>query len=136
MVAQLDLERALVIGVASSALFDLEESDAVFREQGEERYREYQREHLDDMLEPGVAFPFIRRLLDLNDLSDRERLVEVVILSRNDPETGMRVMRSVERHGLDITRAFKTSLDVRGSFYAAPATRAMRFRLKARLKIG
>jgi len=105
MAAELDLERALVIGVASSALFDLEESDAVFREQGEERYREYQREHLDDVLEPGVAFPFIRRLLDLNDLSDRERLVEVVILSRNDPETGMRVMRSVERHGLDITRA-------------------------------
>ena len=105
MVAQLDLERALVIGVASSALFDLEESDAVFREQGEERYREYQREHLDDVLEPGVAFPFIRRLLDLNDLSERERLVEVVILSRNDPETGMRVMRSVKRHGLDITRA-------------------------------
>ena len=92
MVAQLDLERTLVIGVASSALFDLEESDAVFREQGEERYREYQREHLDDVLEP-------------DDLSDRERLVEVVILSRNDPETGMRVMRSVERHGLDITRA-------------------------------
>lgn len=105
MAAELDLERALVIGVASSALFDLRESDAVFREQGEEKYREYQREHLDDVLEPGVAFPFIRRLLDLNDLSDRERLVEVVILSRNDPETGMRVMRSVKRHGLDITRA-------------------------------
>ena len=101
----LDLERALVIGVASSALFDLAESDAVFREQGEERYREYQREHLDDVLEPGVAFPFIRRLLDLNDLSDRERLVEVVVLSRNDPETGMRVMRSIASHGLDITRA-------------------------------
>lgn len=105
MAAELDLEHALVIGVASSALFDLRESDAVFREQGEERYREYQREHLDDVLEPGVAFPFIRRLLDLNDLSDRERLVEVVILSRNDPETGMRVMRSVAHHGLDITRA-------------------------------
>ncbi len=101
----LDLERALVVGVASSALFDLAESDAVFREQGEEKYREYQREHLDDVLEPGVAFPFIRRLLDLNDLSDRERLVEVVILSCNDPETGMRVMRSVQSHGLDITRA-------------------------------
>lgn len=105
MAVELDLERALVIGVASSALFDLRESDAVFREQGEERYREYQREHLDDVLEPGVAFPFIRRLLDLNDLSDQERLVEVVILSRNDPETGMRVMRSVKHHGLDITRA-------------------------------
>ena len=101
----LDLERALVIGVASSALFDLRESDAVFRDQGEEKYREYQREHLDDVLAPGVAFPFIRRLLDLNALSETERLVEVVILSRNDPETGMRVMRSVQSHGLDITRA-------------------------------
>ena len=105
MPGSLDLERALVIGVASSALFDLSESDAVFRNEGEEKYRAYQRENLDEILEPGVAFPFIRRLLDLNDLSDRERLVEVVILSRNDPETGMRVMRSVERHGLDITRA-------------------------------
>ena len=101
----LDLERALVVGVASSALFDLAESDAVFREQGEEKYREYQREHLDDVLAPGVAFPFIRRLLGLNDLSEEQRLVEVVILSRNDPETGMRVMRSVRSHGLDITRA-------------------------------
>ena len=101
----LDLERALVIGVASSALFDLAESDAVFREQGEEQYRAYQREHLDDVLAPGVAFPFIRRLLDLDALSETERLVEVVILSRNDPETGMRVMRSVQSHGLDITRA-------------------------------
>nr|WP_314844400.1 5'-nucleotidase [Schaalia odontolytica] len=105
MPGSLDLERALVIGVASSALFDLSESDAVFRNEGEEKYRAYQRDHLDDVLEPGIAFPFIRRLLDLNDLSEDERLVEVVILSRNDPETGMRVMRSVQRHGLDITRA-------------------------------
>ena len=105
MPGSLDLERALVIGVASSALFDLSESDAVFRNEGEEKYRAYQRENLDEILEPGVAFPFIRRLLDLNDLSEDERLVEVVILSRNDPETGMRVMRSVQRHGLDITRA-------------------------------
>ena len=101
----LDLERALVIGVASSALFDLSESDAVFRNEGEENYRAYQRENLDEILEPGVAFPFIRRLLDLNDLAEGERLVEVVILSRNDPETGLRVMRSVKHHGLDITRA-------------------------------
>ena len=105
MPGRLDLDRALVVGVASSALFDLEESDAVFRNKGEEKYREYQREHIDDVLQPGVAFPFIRRLLALNDLSEDERLVEVVILSRNDPETGMRVMRSVERHDLDITRA-------------------------------
>ncbi|MFC2778093.1 MAG: 5'-nucleotidase [Pauljensenia sp.] len=105
MPGRLDLERALVVGVASSALFDLSKSDAVFRNEGEEKYRAYQRENLDEVLEPGVAFPFIRRLLDLNDLSEDERLVEVVILSRNDPETGMRVMRSVQHHGLDITRA-------------------------------
>ena len=105
MPRKLDLERALVVGVASSALFDLEASDAVFRRDGEQKYREYQRDHLDDALGPGVAFPFIRRLLALNDLSGDERLVEVVVLSRNDPETGLRVMRSVERHGLDITRA-------------------------------
>ena len=105
MPGKLDLERALVVGVASSALFDLSKSDAVFRNEGEEKYRAYQRENLDEVLEPGVAFPFIRRLLTLNDLSEDERLVEVVILSRNDPETGMRVMRSVQHHGLDITRA-------------------------------
>lgn len=105
MPRKLDLERALVVGVASCALFDLEASDAVFRRDGEQKYREYQRDHLDNALAPGVAFPFIRRLLTLNDLSEDERLVEVVILSRNDPETGMRVMRSVQRHGLDITRA-------------------------------
>ena len=105
MPGKLDLERALVVGVASSALFDLSKSDAVFRNEGEEKYRAYQRENLDEALAPGVAFPFIRRLLTLNDLSEDERLVEVVILSRNDPETGMRVMRSVQHHGLDITRA-------------------------------
>ena len=105
MPRKLDLERALVVGVASSALFDLDASDAVFRRDGEQKYREYQRDHLDDALGPGVAFPFIRRLLALNDLSRDERLVEVVVLSRNDPETGLRVMRSVEHHGLDITRA-------------------------------
>ena len=105
MPRKLDLERALVVGVASCALFDLEASDAVFRRDGEQKYREYQRDHLDDALGPGVAFPFIRRLLALNDLSGDERLVEVVVLSRNDPETGLRVMRSVKHHGLDITRA-------------------------------
>lgn len=105
MPGKLILERALVVGVASSALFDLDASDAVFRRDGEQKYREYQRDHLGDALAPGVAFPFIRRLLALNDLSGDERLVEVVVLSRNDPETGLRVMRSVEHHGLDITRA-------------------------------
>ncbi|MGX1364701.1 5'-nucleotidase [Streptomyces canus] len=101
-----ELANRLVIGIASSALFDLAESDTVFREQGEESYRAYQEEHLEDTLSPGVAFPFIRRLLSLNDLSSPDDpLVEVIVLSRNDPDTGLRVMRSIEAHGLAISRA-------------------------------
>jgi 5'-nucleotidase len=102
-----DLKDRLVIGVASSAMFDLSESDNVFRSQGEEKYRKYQEENIKNPLKPGVAFSFIRRLLSLNDLSDEEDgpLVEVVLLSRNDPDTGLRVMNSIEHHGLGITRA-------------------------------
>ncbi|MTB70931.1 5'-nucleotidase [Arsenicicoccus sp. MKL-02] len=100
------LEDVLVVGVASSALFDLTDSDAVFRSMGESEYRRYQEEHIDNLLEPGVAFPFIKRLLSLNDLGSPDApLVEVIVLSRNDPETGLRVMRSIARHGLPITRA-------------------------------
>ncbi|MEU3297501.1 5'-nucleotidase [Streptomyces longwoodensis] len=100
-----ELEKRLVIGVASSALFDLAEADVVFRDQGEEAYRAYQEQHLDDTLGTGVAFPFIRRLLSLNDLSPDDPLVEVIVLSRNDPDTGLRVMRSIQSYGLPITRA-------------------------------
>jgi len=101
-----ELEHRLVIGVASSALFDLTASDAVFRSEGEDVYRAYQEAHLAIPLEPGVAFPFIRRLLSLNDLSDpSDPLVEVIVLSHNDPDTGLRVMESIEYHKLSITRA-------------------------------
>ncbi len=102
-----ELSKRLVIGMASSALFDLKESDAVFREHGEQAYREFQEEHLDDALQPGVAYPFVRRLLSLNDLAEDQAdpLVEVIVLSRNDPDTGLRVMHSIDAHKLPITRA-------------------------------
>jgi 5'-nucleotidase len=102
-----DLSNQLVIGIASSALFDLEESDAVFKAEGEESYRKYQEEHIADPLTPGVAFSFIRRLLSLNDVAgDGETpFVEVIVLSKNDPDTGLRVMRSISHHNLGITRA-------------------------------
>lgn len=103
-----ELSEKLVVGVASSALFDLTESDAYFREHGEAEYRIYQDDRIDDTLEPGVAFPFIKRLLSLNDLRPEDPLVEVIILSHNDPSTGLRVMRSVKAHGLDITRSVFT----------------------------
>lgn len=104
-----ELNDCLVVGVASSALFDLGESDKVFRAEGEEAYRAYQEANLQNTLQPGVAFSFIQRLLSLNDLRDQDRpLVEVIVLSRNDPETGLRVMQSIEDYKLGISRAIFT----------------------------
>jgi 5'-nucleotidase len=99
------IDRKLVIGVASSALFDLAESDAVFRNEGEDKYRKYQRHHQKSVLGKGVAFPFIRRFLSLNLAFPDQMPVEVVLLSHNDPDTGLRVLHSIKEHGLDITRA-------------------------------
>lgn len=103
-----ELSDRLVVGVASSALFDLDVSDTFFREHGELAYRQYQDEHIADTLSKGVAFPFIQRLLQLNDLRPGDPLVEVVVLSRNDADTGLRVMRSISDHKLDMTRAIFT----------------------------
>ena len=103
-----ELRDRLVVGVASSALFDLTESDAYFRAHGEAAYAEYQDSHVDDALEPGPAFPFIERLLQLNDLRPGDPVVEVIVLSRNDASTGLRVMRSIERRALPVTRAIFT----------------------------
>lgn len=99
-------EKALVIGVASSALFDLAQSDEVFRAQGVDAYEQYQDNHVDEPLKQGVAFPFISRLLEFNKLFDNPKEgVEVIVMSRNSPKTGLRVMNSIEHYGLDITRA-------------------------------
>ena len=98
------IEQKLVVAVASSALFDLGEADGIYVERGEDAYRVYQREHENDVLDPGVAFAFIRRLLLFNRSPD-DSPVEVILLSRNDPDTGLRVFNSIEAHGLDITRA-------------------------------
>lgn len=99
------IHRKLVIAVASSALFDLSESHSVFVEKGEEEYRKHQKQHLNKTLTKGVAFAFIRRFLGVNKVYPEERPVEVVLLSRNDPDTGQRVFNSIRAHGLDITRA-------------------------------
>jgi len=100
-----DLTKRLVVGLSSSALFDLQESDEIFRTEGEESYREYQRKKQDEPLGKGVAFPFVRRLLKLNTLCPQDPLVEVILLSRNDSDTGLRVMNSIEHYELGITRA-------------------------------
>lgn len=103
------IDRKLVIAVASSALFDLTESDSYFREHGEQEYRKYQEEYLSIPFKKGVAYPFIERLLDLNRSFPEEEPVEVILMSKNSPETGERVFRSIESYELNITRACFTS---------------------------
>ena len=92
----------LVVAISSRALFDLEEENAVFETQAHGAYQALQRERLDVPAAPGVAFPLVRKLLAFND-ADTQR-VEVVILSRNDPVSGMRVFRSAQHYGLPIQR--------------------------------
>lgn len=99
------IEHKLVIGIASSALFDLTESHRIYADSGEEEYRKYQEQHIDAVLARGVAFPFIRRFLDINKHFAKHAPVEVVLFSRNSPETGLRVMNSIAHYGLDISRA-------------------------------
>jgi len=99
------IEEKFVIGVASSALFDLSESHQVYLEQGPDAYRQHQEQQRDVVLGRGVAFSFIRRFLSINRCFPQQAPVEVVLLSRNSPETGLRVMRSIAHYGLDISRA-------------------------------
>lgn len=98
------IERKLVVAVSSRAIFDMQEANKVFDDKGTDAYRKYQLEHINKTFEKGVAFPFVRRLLRLNELYPAERPVEVVVLSRNSPDTGQRFFRSCKEYGLDITR--------------------------------
>ena len=99
------IERKLVIAVSSSALFDLSESHAIFLDEGAYAYKEFQKENLDKVLGKGVAFPFIKRFLQINQRFKDQMPVEVVLLSRNSAATGRRVFRSIRHYDLDISRA-------------------------------
>lgn len=94
----------LVIAISSRALFDLSESHHIFEEQGLDAYQRYQIEHENEPLEPGGAFSLVKKLLSLNDLLNTQR-VEVILLSRNSADTGLRIFNSIEHYGLNITRA-------------------------------
>jgi 5'-nucleotidase len=93
----------LVIAISSRALFDLDDSHRVFEEQGLEAFQRYQIEQEENPLEPGEAFPLVKKLLRLNEkLGDR---VDVILLSRNSADTGLRVFNSIQHYGLPIYRA-------------------------------
>ena len=103
-----DLPR-LIVAISSRALFDLTESHQIYIEQGIEAYCQYQIDHEDNPLKPGVAFPLVTKLLALNQVLEGKAGVEVILLSRNSSDTGLRVFNSIEHHGLPITRAAFTS---------------------------
>ncbi len=103
------IEDKFVIAVTTSALFDMKESKEVFDKKGVKAYRKYQEQHIDDTLAKGVAFPFIRRFLSLNDIFPEEKPVEVIIFSKNSPDAGLRALRSIKKYGLPITRSLFTS---------------------------
>lgn len=102
---------SLKIAISSRALFDLEESHQVFEQQGIEAYCKYQIEHEDEPLNEGAAYPLVKKLLAMNDGSTDKPRVEVVLLSKNSADTGLRVFNSIQSHGLDISRAAFTSGD-------------------------
>jgi 5'-nucleotidase len=95
----------LVVAISSRALFDLEASNRVFEEAGVEAYWKYQLDHEDEVLAPGIAFPLVRKLLGLNVRAPARPRVEVILLSRNTADTGLRIMNSIRHYELDISRA-------------------------------
>lgn len=99
----------MVIAISSRALFDLEESHRIYTEEGVEAYCQYQIKHENEMLREGVAFPLVQKLLGLNILGNARERVEVILLSRNSADTGLRVFNSIQKHKLPITRAAFTS---------------------------
>lgn len=114
----LNLKDTLVIGISATALFDLSESAKRFEEEYKkdpnhaiENYRTYMLEHEDVPLDEGIGFPLIKALLNLNRFQkeDEMPLVEVVVMSRNSPETGIRVLNAIKQFGLNITRSAFTA---------------------------
>lgn len=97
-----DISHKLIVAISSRALFDLDESNHVFEQQGVEPYAHYQIAHENEILKPGVAFSLVKKFLNLNQFGD---LVEVILLSRNSADTGLRVFNSIQHYDLGITRA-------------------------------
>ena len=103
-----DLDKKMVIGVSSRALFDLTVENEIFETQGLRAYCTYQVEHEQEILKPGPGFQLIKALLRLNEYN-KKNLVEVIIMSRNSPDTSLRVFNAISHYGLPITRSVLVS---------------------------
>lgn len=101
----LGLNEKLVIAISSRALFNMDESHRVYQEQGLAAYSQYQIDHEDEPLAMGDAFPLVKKLLGLNEKLRSKNQVEVILLSRNSADTGLRVFNSIQHYQLAISRA-------------------------------
>ena len=106
---KLDLSNTLVVGISSRALFDLEKENEIFEKEGLAAYQRYQVDNENVYLEKGTAFHLVESLLKLNDIKKDRKLIEVVIMSRNSPDTGLRILNSIKHYSLPITRSAFTS---------------------------
>ena len=100
-----DLSKVLVVGISSRALFDLEKENELFNTEGLEAYTAYQIDKINDIPRPGTGFRLVKNILSLNEEEEKERRVEVIILSRNNPATSLRITKAIQHHDLDITRS-------------------------------
>ena len=92
----------LVVAISSRALFDLDESHQIYKEHGVEAYAKHQEKNENVILEPGVGFSLVKKLLTLNS---EKTPIDVILLSRNSADTGLRIFNSIEHYGLNISRA-------------------------------
>lgn len=99
----LNTEEVLTVGVSTRALFNLEKENEVYETEGIEKFRDFQQINENEILNPGTAFYLVKNLLDLNRVAGKV-IVEIVVMSRNSPETGFRVLNSIAHHKLGITR--------------------------------
>ncbi len=100
------LDGKLVVAISSRALFNFEEENQIFEASDDSAYMQLQLERIDQAAKPGVAYPLVKKLLGFNQ--GKQQMVEVVILSRNDPVSGLRVFRAAKSVGLAIERGVFT----------------------------
>ena len=102
------LADTLVVAISSRALFDLDAEHQLYLNEGLDAYMRHQMARENEILAPGIAFPLVQKLLNLNKLNPASR-VEVILLSRNSGNSGLRIFNSIEHYGLDVVRAAFTN---------------------------
>ncbi|GHU69079.1 5'-nucleotidase [Spirochaetia bacterium] len=103
------IEKKLVVGISTTALFDLEKEDEIFRKDGINSFKKYEYENKNKLISKGLAFPFIKRFLNINNVFKEQQPVEVVLLSKNSADSGIRIFNSIKHYSLNITRAAFTA---------------------------